>query len=191
VGAGRSARSRRPSFLASGRRPPSMPRDATDERRHRPRRAETRRRPLERAITRVRFEKACASAVLKAMVQRNDFDTSDVDDIVWGTSAQIGEQVDARHFRAHGRCSVDWVMAQTFVANYAAHAAMAGMEDLVVPGGIEMMSLPKKGTLPTGANVGLSKAGGSRPPQEEPIFRTTSPLTTNPAGVHRNAVRLT
>jgi acetyl-CoA C-acetyltransferase len=61
------------------------------------------------------------------MVQRNDFDTSDVDDIVWGTSAQIGEQVGARYcFALAG--GVDRVMAQTFAANYA---AMAGMEDLV------------------------------------------------------------
>jgi acetyl-CoA C-acetyltransferase len=37
-------------------------------------------------------------------------------------------------------------------ANYAAHAVMAGMEDLVVSGGTEMMSLPKKGLLPMGAN---------------------------------------
>ncbi|MCB1005206.1 MAG: acetyl-CoA C-acyltransferase, partial [Acidimicrobiales bacterium] len=37
-------------------------------------------------------------------------------------------------------------------ANYGAHAVMAGMEDLVVTGGTEMMSLPKKGLLPMGAN---------------------------------------
>ena len=68
---------------------------------------------------------------------------------------------------------------------------MARMEDLVVSGGIDMMSLPKKGMLPMGATVGLSKAGGSRPPQEETIFRTTLLLTTNPTDVHRYAVRLT
>jgi acetyl-CoA C-acetyltransferase len=36
-------------------------------------------------------------------------------------------------------------------ANYAAHAVMAGMEDLVVSGGTEMMSLPKKGLLGMGS----------------------------------------
>jgi acetyl-CoA C-acetyltransferase len=36
--------------------------------------------------------------------------------------------------------------------NIAANAIMAGMEDLVVGGGTEMMSLPKKGLLPMGAN---------------------------------------
>jgi acetyl-CoA C-acetyltransferase len=35
--------------------------------------------------------------------------------------------------------------------NIAANAVMAGMEDLVVGGGTEMMSLPKKGMLPMGA----------------------------------------
>ena len=37
-------------------------------------------------------------------------------------------------------------------ANIAAMSVMAGMEDLVVSGGTEMMSLPKKGLLPMGAN---------------------------------------
>jgi acetyl-CoA C-acetyltransferase len=36
--------------------------------------------------------------------------------------------------------------------NIAANAVMAGMEDLVISGGTEMMSLPKKGLLPIGAN---------------------------------------
>jgi acetyl-CoA C-acetyltransferase len=36
-------------------------------------------------------------------------------------------------------------------ANIAATAVMAGMEDLVVSGGTEMMSLPKKGMMPMGA----------------------------------------
>ena len=36
--------------------------------------------------------------------------------------------------------------------NFAANAVMTGMEDLVVAGGTEMMSLPKKGLLPMGAN---------------------------------------
>ena len=37
-------------------------------------------------------------------------------------------------------------------ANLAAQAVMSSMEDLVVSGGTEMMSLPKKGVLPMGAN---------------------------------------
>ena len=37
-------------------------------------------------------------------------------------------------------------------ANIAANAVMSGMEDLVIAGGTEMMSIPKKGLLPMGAN---------------------------------------
>jgi acetyl-CoA C-acetyltransferase len=36
--------------------------------------------------------------------------------------------------------------------NIAANAVMSGMENLVISGGTEMMSLPKKGLLPIGAN---------------------------------------
>jgi acetyl-CoA C-acetyltransferase len=37
-------------------------------------------------------------------------------------------------------------------ANLAAMSVMSGMEDLVVSGGCEMMSMPKQGVLPMGAN---------------------------------------
>ena len=33
-----------------------------------------------------------ARTVLEALVERNGFDTADVDDVVWGTSAQVAEQ---------------------------------------------------------------------------------------------------
>ena len=33
-----------------------------------------------------------ASTVLKALVDRNGFDTADVDDVIWGTSSQVCEQ---------------------------------------------------------------------------------------------------
>ena len=32
------------------------------------------------------------AAVLRALQERNGFDTADVDDIIWGTSAQVGPQ---------------------------------------------------------------------------------------------------
>ena len=32
------------------------------------------------------------STVLKAIAERNDFDTAEVDDIIWGTSQQRGKQ---------------------------------------------------------------------------------------------------
>ena len=103
-----------------------------------------------------------ASTVLKALVERNEFDTSDVDDVIWGTSAQVGEQggdlgrmaaLDAGYDITASGATLDRFCGSGITsANYAAHAVMAGMEDLVVSGGTEMMSLPKKGMLPMGAN---------------------------------------
>jgi acetyl-CoA C-acetyltransferase len=103
-----------------------------------------------------------ASTVLKAIAERNDFDTSDVDDVIWGTSAQVGEQggdlgrmaaLDAGYDITASGATLDRFCGSGITsANYAAHAVMAGMEDLVVSGGTEMMSLPKKGMLPMGAN---------------------------------------
>ncbi|MFN7150471.1 MAG: acetyl-CoA C-acetyltransferase [Microthrixaceae bacterium] len=99
--------------------------------------------------------------VLEALAERNDFDTADVDDIVWGTSSQVCEQsgdlgrmsaLDAGYdVRASG-VTLDRFCGSGITANnIAANAIMAGMEDLVIGGGTEMMSLPKKGLLPMGA----------------------------------------
>ncbi|MDX2379145.1 MAG: acetyl-CoA C-acetyltransferase, partial [Acidimicrobiia bacterium] len=102
-----------------------------------------------------------ASTVLRALVDRNGFDSADVDDVVWGTSAQVGEQggdlgrmaaLDAGYDVTASGATLDRFCGSGITsANYATHAVMAGMEDLVVSGGTEMMSLPKKGMLPMGA----------------------------------------
>ncbi len=99
--------------------------------------------------------------VLEALATRNDLDTSDVDDIVWGTSAQVCEQsgdlgrmaaLDAGYdVRASGVTLDRFCGSGITATNIAANAVMAGMEDLVIGGGTEMMSLPKKGLLPMGA----------------------------------------
>ncbi len=103
-----------------------------------------------------------ARTVLEALVERNDFDTADVEDVVWGTSAQVCEQggdlgrmaaLDAGYdIRASGVTLDRFCGSGITATNIAANAIMAGMEDLVVGGGTEMMSLPKKGMLPMGAN---------------------------------------
>ncbi len=102
------------------------------------------------------------ATVLKALVERNGFDTADVDDIVWGTSAQVAEQsgdlgrmaaLDAGYdVKASGVTLDRFCGSGITTANFAANAVMAGMEDLVIAGGTEMMSLPKKGLLPIGGN---------------------------------------
>jgi acetyl-CoA C-acetyltransferase len=101
------------------------------------------------------------ATVLRALVERNGFDSADVDDVVWGTSSQVMEQsgdlgrmaaLDAGYsIKASGATLDRFCGSGITSANYAAHAVMAGMEDLVVSGGTEMMSLPKKGMLGMGA----------------------------------------
>ncbi len=102
------------------------------------------------------------ATVLRALAERNGIDTADVDDIVWGTSAQVGEQggdlgrmaaLDAGwDVRASGVTLDRFCGSGITAANFAANGVMAGMEDLVVAGGTEMMSMPHKGMLPIGAN---------------------------------------
>ncbi|MFT7609571.1 MAG: acetyl-CoA C-acetyltransferase [Candidatus Aldehydirespiratoraceae bacterium] len=102
-----------------------------------------------------------ARTVLEALRDRNGFDTADVDDVVWGTSSQVSEQsgdlgrmaaLDAGYdVRASGVTLDRFCGSGITATNIAANAVMAGMEDLVVSGGTEMMSLPKKGLMPMGA----------------------------------------
>ena len=99
--------------------------------------------------------------VLEALRDRNGFDTADVDDVVWGTSSQVSEQsgdlgrmaaLDAGYDVTASGVTLDRFCGSGITAtNFAANAVMAGMEDLVVSGGTEMMSLPKKGMMPMGA----------------------------------------
>ena len=100
--------------------------------------------------------------VLEALAERNSFDTAHVDDVIWGTSSQVCEQsgdlgrmsaLDAGYDVKASGVTLDRFCGSGITAtNMAANAVMAGMEDLVVAGGCEMMSLPKKGLLPMGAN---------------------------------------
>lgn len=101
------------------------------------------------------------STVLKALVERNDFDTAEVDDIIWGTSAQVAEQggdigrmsaLDAGYDVKASGVTLDRFCGSGITSvNFGANAVMAGMEDLVIAGGTEMMSLPKTGAMGIGA----------------------------------------
>ena len=103
-----------------------------------------------------------ARTVLEAIRDRNDLNTADVDDIIWGTSSQVQEQsgdlgrmaaLDAGYDVTASGATLDRFCGSGITTtNYASHAVMAGMEDVVIAGGTEMMSLPKKGMLPMGAN---------------------------------------
>jgi acetyl-CoA C-acetyltransferase len=90
------------------------------------------------------------ATVLKAIAERNDLNTAEVDDIIWGTSSQRGKQagdlgrmaaLDAGYdTRASGVTLDRFCGSGITTANLAAATIMSGMEDLVIAGGTEMMS---------------------------------------------------
>jgi acetyl-CoA C-acetyltransferase len=92
-----------------------------------------------------------AAVVLKALKERNDLNTADVDDVIWGTSAQKGKQggdmgrmaaLDAGYdVRASGVTLDRFCGSGLTAASLAAAQIKSGMEDLIVAGGTEMMSL--------------------------------------------------
>ena len=92
-----------------------------------------------------------AATVLKALKVRNDLDTADVDDIIWSTSTQRGAQggdlgrmaaLDAGYdVKASGTTLDRFCGGGITAVNFAAAQIMSGMEDLVIAGGTEMMSL--------------------------------------------------
>lgn len=91
-----------------------------------------------------------AASVLKALAERNDLRTSDVDDIIWGTSSQRGKQggdlarmaaLDAGYDTKASGVTLDRFCGSGITSvNLAAAQVMSGMEDLVIAGGTEMMS---------------------------------------------------
>jgi acetyl-CoA C-acetyltransferase len=92
-----------------------------------------------------------AVVVLKALQQRNDLNTADIDDVIWGTSAQKGKQggdlgrmaaLDAGYdVRASGVTLDRFCGSGLTATSLAAAQIKSGMEDLLVAGGTEMMSL--------------------------------------------------
>ena len=91
-----------------------------------------------------------AATVLAALRERNNLDTADVDDVIWGVSGQIGLQagdigrmaaLDAGYdVRASGVTLNRFCGSGLTAGNLAAGQVMAGMEDLVIGGGSEMLS---------------------------------------------------
>jgi acetyl-CoA C-acetyltransferase len=107
-----------------------------------------------------------SATVLKAIAERNDLDTGDVDDVIWGTSSQKGPQspdlgrmaaLDAGYSTRSSGVTLDRFCGSGITTvNLAAGMIMSGMEDLVVAGGAEMMSL-------TGAMAARAAAAGDPP----------------------------
>lgn len=94
------------------------------------------------------------ASVLKALAQRTGIDTGEIDDIIWGTSAQVAQQggdlgrmaaLDAGYSTLASGVTLDRYCGSGITAvSMAAASVMAGMEDLVVAGGTEMMSMPNR-----------------------------------------------
>ncbi|MDR3510990.1 MAG: acetyl-CoA C-acetyltransferase [Caulobacteraceae bacterium] len=92
------------------------------------------------------------ASVLRALAERTRIDTAEVDDVVWGTSAQRGRQggnigrmsaLDADYAVTAGGVTLDRFCGSGLTAvSMAAAQIMAGMDRLVVAGGTEMMSMP-------------------------------------------------
>jgi len=90
------------------------------------------------------------ATVLRALKERNDLNTAEVDDIIWGTSSQRGKQggdlgrmsaLDAGYdIKASGVTIDRFCGSGISTVNLAAASIMSGMEDLVIAGGTEMMS---------------------------------------------------
>ena len=90
------------------------------------------------------------AAVLRALAERNNLETGDVDDVIWGTSMQVGTQggdlgrmaaMDAGYdLRASGVTLDRYCGSGITATSLAAAQVMSGMEDVVVAGGTEMMS---------------------------------------------------
>lgn len=91
-----------------------------------------------------------AAAVMSALAERNSLDTAQIDDIIWGTSAQKGLQggdlgrmaaLDAGFdIRASGVTLDRFCGSGITATNFAAGQLKAGFEDLIIAGGTESMS---------------------------------------------------
>jgi acetyl-CoA C-acetyltransferase len=90
------------------------------------------------------------ATVLRALKERNDIDTKEVDDVIFSTSTQKGKQggdlgrmsaLAAGYDITASGVTLDRFCGGGITAvNLAAAQVMSGMEDLVIAGGVEMMS---------------------------------------------------
>ena len=90
------------------------------------------------------------AVVMKAIKERNHLDTRDIDDVIWGVAAQTGKQAGSIGRSAALDADFDISVPGIAVSRYCgsgisatalgAAQIMAGMEDLVLAGGTEMMS---------------------------------------------------
>jgi len=91
-----------------------------------------------------------SAQVLAAIRDRNNLNTAEVDDVIWGVSGQLGLQagdigrnaaLDADFDVKAGGVTLNRFCGSSITAtNFAAGMIMSGMHDLVISGGMDMMS---------------------------------------------------
>ncbi|MCU1504175.1 MAG: acetyl-CoA acetyltransferase [Ilumatobacteraceae bacterium] len=113
------------------------------------------------------------ASVLAAIRDRNDVDTAAVDDVIFGTSMQVGTQggdlarmalLDAGFDPKASGVTLDRFCGSGITTtNFAAASIMSGLEDVVIAGGCEMMSLhPALGAAQQNVRGPLMDAGNER-----------------------------
>src|SRR5438876_12124214 len=97
---------------------------------------------------------------LNALAERTAIDTHDVDDVVVGAVSQVGEQ--GANIARQAVLAADWPIEITGVSlnrfcgsglqavNFAAMGVIAGMQHLVIGGGVESMSRVPMGSYNAG-----------------------------------------
>ncbi|WP_326656029.1 thiolase family protein [Streptomyces sp. NBC_00385] len=103
-----------------------------------------------------------SAAVLRALAERTGIDPEVVDDVIWGCVSQVGDQ--SANIGRYAVLAAGWpeTVPGTTVnracgsgqqaLDFAAHAVMSGQQDVVVAGGVEVMS-----RVP----LGSARAGGT------------------------------
>ncbi|MCR9262096.1 MAG: acetyl-CoA C-acetyltransferase [Pseudomonadaceae bacterium] len=104
------------------------------------------------------------STVLKALAERNNLNTAEIDDVIISCSSQIKKQsacigrmsaLDAGYdIKASGVTLDRFCGGGISAVNMAAASIMSGMEDLIVAGGVEMMSYTSAEGIPTPLDAG-------------------------------------
>ncbi|GAY19386.1 thiolase family protein [Mycobacterium sp. shizuoka-1] len=91
-----------------------------------------------------------SAAVLNALAERTGLDPATVDDVVWGCVSQVGDQ--SSNIGRFAVLAAGWPEAipgttvnracgsSQQALDFAAHAVMSGQQDVVVAGGVEVMS---------------------------------------------------
>src|SRR2546430_17350555 len=109
------------------------------------------------------------ATVLRTLADRTGISTADVDDIVWGTSSQRGQQsgdlgrmsaLDAGYDVRASAVTLDRFCGSGITSvNMAANSIMSGSADLVIAGGTAMMSMEGRGR----GGPRVAESGESRP----------------------------